>query len=59
MTPHEDGVRLAKPAFAIQRMLFAPLAVIGRALGDRSRYPRHRAAPSRMEPSAPTQEPDA
>jgi len=23
MTPHEDGVRLAKPAFAIQRMLFA------------------------------------
>lgn len=26
MTPHEDGVRLAKPAFAIQRMLFAPLA---------------------------------
>lgn len=44
MREYEDEMRLAKPAFVIQRMLFAPLAVIGKALGYRSRYPHHSAA---------------
>lgn len=49
MREYEDEMRLAKPPFAIQRMLFAPLALIGRALGYRSRYPRHSATVSPME----------
>lgn len=44
MREYEDEMRLAKPAFVIQRMLFAPLAVIGKAFGYRSRYPHHSAA---------------
>jgi quercetin dioxygenase-like cupin family protein len=59
MREYEDEMRLAKPPFAIQRMLFAPLAVIGRAFGYRSRYPHHSATPSRMEPRDSGQEPDA
>lgn len=51
MREYEDEMRLAKPAFVIQRMLFAPLAVIGKAFGYRSRYPHHSAAalPMRAE----------
>jgi hypothetical protein len=49
MREYEDEMRLAKPAFVIQRMLFAPLALIGRALGYRSRYAHHSAAPARMD----------
>lgn len=59
MREYEDEMRLAKPPFIVQRMLFAPLAVLGRALGYRSRYPHHSAAPSPMEPTAPTRQPDA
>jgi hypothetical protein len=59
MREYEDEMRLARPPFAIQRMLFAPLAVIGRALGYRSRYAHHGAAPARVESSAPTPKPDA
>ena len=46
MREYEGEMRLAKPAFVIQRMLFAPLAVIGKAFGYRSRYPHHSSAPA-------------
>lgn len=39
MREYEDEMRLARPPFAIQRLIFAPLAFIGRALGYRSHYP--------------------
>jgi quercetin dioxygenase-like cupin family protein len=56
MREYEDEIRLAKPAFAIQRMLFAPLAFVGRRLGYRSRYAHHSAADSSAEAGA-TQNP--
>ena len=52
MRAYEDEMRLAKPPFAIQRMLFAPLAIIGRALGYRSQYPRHSQATVPERPDA-------
>jgi mannose-6-phosphate isomerase-like protein (cupin superfamily) len=58
MREYEDEMRLAKPAFVIQRMLFAPLAVIGKTLGYRSRYPHHSAPavsrPAGEEPGSAT-----
>jgi hypothetical protein len=50
---YEDEMRLAKPPFAIQRMLFAPLAIVGRIFGYRSRYPRHSQEPAPQGPDAP------
>jgi mannose-6-phosphate isomerase-like protein (cupin superfamily) len=62
MREYEDEMRLAKPPFAIQRMLFAPLAIVGRILGYRSRYPHHSQAAAPQRPDAPreadSREPD-
>ena len=57
MREYEDEIRLAKPAFAIQRMLFAPLAFVGRALGYRSRYAHH-SAPDSSAGAEATQNPE-
>jgi quercetin dioxygenase-like cupin family protein len=51
MRAYEAEMRLAKPAFLIQRMLFAPLAMVGRMLGYRSRYSHHGAVRSQVVPS--------
>jgi hypothetical protein len=52
MREYEDEMRLAKPPFTIQRMLFAPLAVIGRVFGYRSRYAHHGRPAEQPEPDA-------
>lgn len=40
MRAYRDEVRLARPSPAVQALLFAPLAVVGRLVGYRSSYPR-------------------
>jgi quercetin dioxygenase-like cupin family protein len=44
-TEFSDEVRLARPPYPIQRVLFAPLAAVGRLAGYRGWYPRYSAAP--------------
>jgi quercetin dioxygenase-like cupin family protein len=41
MTEFRDTIRLTKPPPAVQRALFAPLALIGRARGRRGFYPEY------------------
>ncbi len=41
-TEYDDIVRFVKPPRFVQRMLFAPLAALGRARGLRASYPHHR-----------------
>jgi mannose-6-phosphate isomerase-like protein (cupin superfamily) len=40
---YQEEVRLARPSPAVQRVLFGPLAVVGRLMGYRSSYPRYSA----------------
>jgi len=40
MRAYRDEIRLARPSPAVQSLLFAPLAVVGRLVGYRSSYPR-------------------
>ena len=40
---YQKEVRLARPAPAVQSLLFGPLAVVGRLMGYRSSYPRYSA----------------
>ncbi len=43
---YEDEFRLASPPWAIQRLLFGSLALVGRLLGYQAEYPYpHRGAP--------------
>jgi hypothetical protein len=41
MREFEDELRLASPPYRVQRLLFAPLAVMGRLLGYLGWYPRY------------------
>lgn len=45
MDGYQDEVRLARPPFAIQRVLFGPLSMLGHLLGYRASYPRYSAEP--------------
>jgi quercetin dioxygenase-like cupin family protein len=45
MREYEDEVRLARPSVRVQRALFGPLAVIGRAIGYRGWYPAYTTDP--------------
>jgi len=45
VTEFSDEVRLARPPILVQRVLFVPLAAIGRLLGYRGWYPRYSANP--------------
>ena len=42
---YREEIRLAQPSAALQTVLFAPLAVLGRALGYRGWYPEYTAQP--------------
>ena len=42
---YREEIRLAQPSAALQTVLFAPLAVLGRALGYRGWYPGYTAQP--------------
>lgn len=47
MREFEDEVRLARPPFAIQKVLFGSLGMVGRVLGYRAWYPRYTVEPLR------------
>jgi quercetin dioxygenase-like cupin family protein len=49
---YQDELHLARPSVATQRVLFGPLAVVGRLLGYRGWYRRYSAEPLRKEPDA-------
>lgn len=39
---YRDEFRLAQPPYAVQGMIFAPLALVGRPLGYRERHPQRK-----------------
>jgi quercetin dioxygenase-like cupin family protein len=45
MREYEDEMRLARPSVRVQRAVFGPLAVIGRAVGYRGWYPNYTTDP--------------
>ena len=45
ITEFSDEIRLATPPFLVQRILFVPLAAVGRLAGYRGWYPRYSASP--------------
>ena len=45
ITEFSDEVRLASPPFVVQRILFMPLAAVGRLAGYRGWYPRYSTNP--------------
>jgi quercetin dioxygenase-like cupin family protein len=45
MRAYRDELRLARPAPAVQTLMFGPLAVAGRLLGYRASYPRYSGEP--------------
>jgi quercetin dioxygenase-like cupin family protein len=45
VTEFRDEVHLARPPVVVQRLLFVPLAAVGRLAGYRGWYPRYSAAP--------------
>ena len=47
---YRDEIRLARPPAAVQTMLFAPLALVGRAVGYRGWYPEYSADPLPRSP---------
>jgi mannose-6-phosphate isomerase-like protein (cupin superfamily) len=47
MRAYQDELRLARPAPAVQSLMFGPLAIVGRLMGYRSSYPRYSEGPDR------------